>query len=312
VFSGGLGFARTCADLPFQWDRRAPLDERVRQLDAATRALDPGRFGPFSVDAWVSPAPTGAFIPDLCFRWPAPTHERERPVPAGTVVRGVPALILSGEYDIGQPRETAAGIQRLFPDNRLVEIAASLHVTLFNAGSDCALTLIHRFLLTGDAGNAGCARRTPLAFPAVGRFARTSADLRPALRASSEDRSTATDRRLAAAAAATVKDAIRRAFIAGPTDHGRALRGGFVNTAFDDSGVTADLALAHFVEDVGVTGHARYDFAEGAIDANVALVVPGSSGQVQVRGVFFAPGASTLTVDGQIGGRRVVVSVPAT
>jgi hypothetical protein len=76
-------------------------------------------------------------------------------------------------------------------------------------------------------------------------------------------------------------------------------------------GISADFALARFVDDVGITGQARYDFATSTIDANVA-VVAGTQGQVQVRGVWFGPGATTITVDGQIGGRRVIVEVPAT
>ena len=68
-------------------------------------------------------------------------------------------------------------------------------------------------------------------------------------------------------AVATVTDAMRRAFIAGPTDHGRGLRGGFANAAFDDMGFTVDLALDDFVEDLGATGQGRYDFETGAIDA---------------------------------------------
>ena len=41
-------------------------------------------------------------------------------------------------------------------------------------------------------------------------------------------------------------------------------------------------------------------------------MIPGSFGQVQVSGVWLLPGATVLRVDGQIGGRRVVVEVPAT
>jgi hypothetical protein len=100
--------------------------------------------------------------------------------------------------------------------------------------------------------------------------------------------------------------------IAGPTDHGKGLRGGLVTSTADDAGVSVDLGLARFVEDVGVTGRARYDFQTSTIDANVALVVPGSFGQVQISGVWFGPGATSITIDGQIGGRRVVVAVPAT
>jgi hypothetical protein len=285
---------------------------RRRQFEAARQALDPRRFAPFSVDGWAAPAPRGAGLPDPCIEWPAPTHERERPIPPGATADGVPALVLTAEYDIFLPRRIAGDVREVFPNNRLIDIGSSGHVTIFNINSGCAVGLVQRFLRTGSPGDASCARRAPFAFPGVGRFARTSQGLRPAAPASDDDRSTRADRRLAAAAAATVVDAFRRAFIAGPTDHGTALRGGRVISAEDETGMTVELGLARFVEDVGVTGRGRYDFETSTIDANVALVVDGSFGQVQVSGVWHGPGATTLTIDGQIGGRRIVAEVPAT
>jgi pimeloyl-ACP methyl ester carboxylesterase len=312
LFSAGLNAARFCSDQPFQWDPRASLEERQRQFEAARRSLGRRQFAPFSLDGWVSPAPLGAWLPDPCIGWPSPTHERERPVPDGATARDVPALILTAEYDIFLHRRIAGAVRKIFPSNRLIDIGSSGHVTIFGVNSECAVGLVQRFFLTGDAGDASCAPRAPFEFPGVGRFARTSKRLRPALPASGDDRSTRADRRLAAAAAATVVDAFRRIFIAGPTDHGTGLRGGFVTSADEEGGVSVDLGLARFVEDVGVTGRGRYDFQTSVIDANVALVVAGSFGQVQVSGVWFGPGATTLTIDGQIGGRRVVVKVPAT
>ena len=107
-------------------------------------------------------------------------------------------------------------------------------------------------------------------------------------------------------------DAFRRFFMAGPTEQGHGLRGGTLRSSEDETGATVELAGYRFVEDVAVTGSGRYDFETGSIDANISLALPGSSGQLRVTGVWFAPGASTLTVDGRIGGRRVVVEVPAT
>jgi pimeloyl-ACP methyl ester carboxylesterase len=312
LFSAGLNSARFCTDQRFQWDPFASFDERRRQFEAARRALDPRQFAPFSVDGWVSPAPEGFFLPDPCIGWPAPTHERERPVPDGATAGGVPALILTAEYDIGLPRSIAEDAGEVFPRNRLIDIASSGHVAIFGVNGECAVGLVQAFFLTGRAGDASCASQAPFEFPGVGRFPRSSADLRPAKPASPEDRSTKADRRLATAAAATVIDAFRRIFIAGPTDHGKGLRGGTVTSVDDGTGVSIDLALARFVDDVGITGQGRYDFATSAIDANVALTVAGSQGQVQVRGVWFGPGATTITIDGQIGGRRVIVEVPAT
>jgi pimeloyl-ACP methyl ester carboxylesterase len=312
IFSAGLSAARFCSDQRFQWDPRASLEERQRQFEAARRTLGQRQFAPFSIDGWVSPAPLGAFLPEPCIGWPSPSHERERPVPDGATAHGVPALVLTAEYDIFLPRRIAGAVRKVFPSNRLIDIGSSGHGTVFGVNSECAVGLVQRFFLTGDAGDASCASRAPFEFPGVGRFARTRERLRPALPASADDRSTRADRRLAAAAAATVVDAFRRVFIAGPTDHGVGLRGGLVSSADDDTGVSANLRLARFVEDVGVTGRGHYDFQTSAIDANVALVVPGSFGQVQVSGEWFGPGATKLRIDGQIGGRHVVVEVPAT
>jgi hypothetical protein len=307
-----LNSARFCTDQRFQWDPFASFDERRSQFEAARQTLDPRQFAPFSVDGWVSPAPLGAFLPDPCIGWPAPTHERERPVPDGATARGVPALILTAEYDIFLPRRIAEDAGEVFPRHWLTDIASSGHVAIFGVNSECAVGLVQSFFLTGNPGDVSCASRAPFEYPGLGRFARASADLRPAKPASPEDRSTRADRRLAAAAAATIVDAFRRSFIAGPTDHGKGLRGGTVTSVDDGESMSVDLALARFVDDVGVTGQGRIDFATSTIDANVALVVAGSQGQVQIRGVWFAPGATTITVDGRIGGRRVIVEVPAT
>ena len=312
IFSLGANVARFCSDQRFQWDPMASFEERRRQFEAARRTLGRRQFAPFSVDGWVSPAPLGAWLPDPCIGWPAPSHERERPVPDGATARRVPALVLTAEYDIFLPRRVAGAVRKVFPNNRLIDIGSSPHVTIFGFNSECAVGLVQRFFLTGAAGDASCADRAPFELPGVGRFARTSERLRPALPASAEDESTRADRRLAAAAAATVADAFRRVFIAGPTDHGVGLRGGLVASADDGTGVSVDLGLARFVEDVGVTGAGRYNFETSTIDANVTIVVAGSSGQVKVSGVWFGPGATKLRVDGHISGRRVIVEVPAT
>jgi pimeloyl-ACP methyl ester carboxylesterase len=312
IFSAGLNQARFCSDQIFQWDPMASFQERPRQFEAARSGLVPWQFAPFSIDAWVSPAPLGGFLPDPCIAWPAPTHERERPVRNGASARSVPALVLTAEYDLILPRPIAENVRKVFPSNRSIEIGDSGHVTVFGINSQCAIGLIQRFFLTGRAGDASCAAHPPFEFPGVGRFARTSQQLRPALPVSRDDRSTRADRRLAAAATATVVDALRRTLIAGPTDHGTGLRGGLVTSTQDDAGVSVNLESARFVEDVAVTGTARYDFATSAIDANVTPVAAGSPGQVHISGVWFGPGATTITIDGQIGGRCVAAKIPAT
>ena len=242
----------------------------------------------------MSPAPLGAWLPDPCIGWPSPSHERERPVPDGATAGGVPALVLTAEYDIFLPRRIAGAVRKVFPNNRLIDIGSSPHVTIFGFNSECAVGLVQRFFLTGDAGDASCAPRAPFAIPGVGRFARTSKRLRPAVPASSEDRSTRADRRLAAAAAATVVDAFRRVFIAGPTDHGVGLRGGCVTSA--DDGARASPSTSGSPAS-SKTSASRAGAATTSRPARSTPTSPwsvaGSFGQVQVSGVWFGPGATT-------------------
>ena len=74
----------------------------------------PNRFAPFSVAGWVTSPPLG-FLPDPCFWWPGPVHRTTPPVPRGTVVRGVPALVLSAELDLSYPTSEARQLSRMFP-----------------------------------------------------------------------------------------------------------------------------------------------------------------------------------------------------
>jgi pimeloyl-ACP methyl ester carboxylesterase len=65
-FSLGHNNARFCTDAPMPWDKAASGPERLRQWRAARDALSADAFAPYSVDAWLSPAPIGPLGPDLC------------------------------------------------------------------------------------------------------------------------------------------------------------------------------------------------------------------------------------------------------
>ena len=311
VFSAGHAAARGCMDGTFVWDRSAPRAQREAQFAAARAALAPDRFAPFSVAAWTAPPPAGHF-PDPCIAWPAPKHDPEPAVPDGARVPQVPALILRGELDLNSAPRFFAGVRAMFPRNRVVELASSGHHTALNARSACSWSLIQDFLEDLALDDARCARADVFHFPGVGRFPRVAAAARPAAVAGrAEDDSTPSDRRVATVVAATITDASRRLFMVGPIDGGRALRGGVVTGDFDDTGAFVDLGLARFTEDVAVTGRPRYDFESQSIEANVALSGDGLTGQVQVSGRWFTDEATVLMVDGQIGGRRVVLRVPS-
>lgn len=290
LFSVGDNVSRFCTDQAFQWDKQASVEDRRTQFASARAALPANAFAPFSVAAWVQPAPLGPF-PDPCIEWPAPTHQSAPPVPAGTVNQSVPALVLIGDLDLNVPPAESAQANKQFPQSTIVTLDASGHHTAFNSRFECAAKLINRFVSKLDAGDTGCAKKPPVEFPAVGRFP---------LRAG---RSRA---QVARVTAATILDVIQRSFIGGNPD-GVGLRGGSFKAKFGPNGATYKLGRVRFARDLAVSGKIAYS-GYAKIDATVKV----RGGTVRVRGIWYSAGATRLQVTGKLRGRRVSLSVPAT
>jgi pimeloyl-ACP methyl ester carboxylesterase len=309
-FSAGESLARFCTDNRFQWDRNAPIAERRAQWVSARDALPRDRFAPFSVEAW---AVTDNFNPDPCIAWPAPSRHLEPPVPPGARFPNLPALILAGDLDTFVPLEDNRRVADQFPNRRFVTIANTGHHTAFHSPDGCSAAIIQQFLATLETGDLRCATRLGFAFPAVGRFPVLARQARPAVKdTTATDRSRRGDRKVAAVAAAAVTDAFRRTFLSG-APAGVGLRGGTIQAAFGDTGATVDLSAARAATDVSVSGHAIRPWDSEAIDATIQVDGPGGhDGNLRIAGVWFAPGATTLTLRGTLGGRRVSLQVPAT
>lgn len=290
LFSVGDNIARFCTDQSFQWDKQASLEKRRTQFDAARATLAPNTFSPFSVGAWVQPAPLG-FLPDPCIGWPAPTHSGEAPVPAGTVTPGVPALILTGDLDLSVPPAESAQASKQFPQSTIVELAGSGHGTAFNARFMCAGTIINHFLDQLNAGDTRCAKKPKQAFPGVGSF---------------PHRAGHSPARIARTATATILDVLKRGFL-GAAPRGVGLRGGTFTTKQSHSGLSVRLEGVRFAEDLPVSGKAVYT---GFRKLDATLSVPG--GTIRVRGVWGSEGATRLKVTGKLHGQIIALSVPAT
>jgi pimeloyl-ACP methyl ester carboxylesterase len=300
-FSRGDGVARWCVDQTFQWNNQASREERQAQFDAARSALPPDQFAPFSVDGWVVGPPLGA-LPDTCIAWPAPTGPLAPAVPPGSVVAGVPALILTGDLDLNVPASESAQLTQMFPRSTLVNLAESGHHTAFNAQSECSIALILRFVRTLGAGDTRCARRIGYVFPAVGRFPVNA----------TRDRHGRVLRRSAARiTGGAVVDSFRRSFLSdGPKPSGAGLRGGTFQGRFTDSGETLHLRGVRYARDLAISGAVRYVQYQRL---RGRLAVKGAvRGTLHVRGTWNSPGATRLTVAGRLGGRRVKVTIPAT
>ena len=117
-FSAGLELAVTCNDYPLLWDPYAAVDERIRQLSAATTRLPRDHFAPFGRREYLLSA--AAHLTG-CLTWPAPPPGGlEPPVPADWhAPTAFPTLILAGEVDDITSVAEARQVQRRFPRSRL-------------------------------------------------------------------------------------------------------------------------------------------------------------------------------------------------
>ena len=309
-FSAGHNVARFCTDATFAWDKSAPISARRRQFERARDQLRGSTFAPFSVDGWLSSPPDG-LQPDPCITWPTPEPGTQPAVPTRTRFPDIPALVLSGDLDINVTTAEARDVATLFGKSRFVELTNSGHHTVFSWRSECSAQIIQTFLATLKPGDTSCARDLNVVFPAVGRFPATADDARPADADGSGDRSTRTDRKVAAVVAATFTDSLRRAYMTG--EDGPGLRGGTFDVEFTDAQTNLDLAAARYASDVTVAGHGSVPFDTNAIDAQLTVDGPGpEDGSLHLTGVWLNPAATTLHIQGTLGGRTVSVSVPAT
>jgi pimeloyl-ACP methyl ester carboxylesterase len=310
AFSGGDNFARYCTDATFPWSKDASLVVRRQQFESAKAGLAATTFAPFSVGAWLAGSPVGPLGPDPCVTWPAPAPTVPPAVPAGATFPSIPALVLSGDLDTSVPSADARDVAKLFPDSRFIELAGSGHHTLFSFRSGCSQALVQRFLDSRTVGHTSCARRPGITFPAVGRFPRLARGVRPAIVSSrASDHSTPRGRRVAAAAAWTLRDALDHAE---SDPNGVGLRGGSYAGKFGDSALTLKLTGVRFTQDVTVSGDVTLQY-RGDLVANLNVNGPrGQSGHLEITGVYLAPGATRLKIAGRLDGRRVALTIPAT
>ncbi len=127
-FSYGLEIAVECNDYPLLWDPRAGIDERVRQLAAATVRLPRDHFAPFGHREYLLSA---AAHLTSCLTWPAPpSGGLEPPVPAGwRAPTSFPTLILAGQVDDITSVAEARQVSRRFPRSHLYVVPDRGHAS---------------------------------------------------------------------------------------------------------------------------------------------------------------------------------------
>jgi pimeloyl-ACP methyl ester carboxylesterase len=300
--SEALYLAVTCADYPQLWDPATPLDQREAEIDERLAAYPPGTFDPFTGEEWTGTDYEGWLA---CRRWPT-TARDDPPDPDGAAYPNVPTLVLNGDLDTITSSEGAREVAERFPNSTFVEVESSVHVTAIYDHDRCASRIYLRFVRTLDAGDTSCARKIAEQ-RLVPAFATRLDDVAPAAPAAG-DASTRADRRLAAAAAATVGDVVTRWWV-NYDGTSVGLRGGRWTYEGDDP-VAFDLRRVELVPGVAVTGTARWGDETGVI-ADVTVRAPdGTTGRLKVSwpGMVQQPEAK---LTGDVGGRRLAATMPA-
>jgi hypothetical protein len=205
--------------------------------------------------------------------------------------------VLNGELDNITTTPQAREVAAQFPGATFVETSNTVHISAISDRDDCAEPLVREFIRRLKLFDASCATR--IAEPrALARFPVTAAETQPAT-AKPGNHSSEAARRVAAAAALAVGDAIQR-WVVNSGGASRGLRGGrWSHTG--DRVVRFRFRRTRFVRDVAVSGTATWRLADGAVVARLRL--PGR-GRLRARWSTQRPTA-TATLAGTLRGRRV-------
>jgi pimeloyl-ACP methyl ester carboxylesterase len=287
-FSTGHNFVRFCVDGEFPFDKTAGRLSRAAQY-ARAFAREPAFYGDISKAAWAHPGYLG-FQPHPCItrRW-----EDRPPYPAGTRVKGIPTLVLGGEYDLDVPESAARLATQVMADSTYVGIRAAGHDPQF--WSDCGPELVQRFIATRSAGDTSCADVPAGGWWVPGSFPTRVADAPQAVQRAGRP-ATAAQRRLATVAAWTVLDSVQHNFFTPGDSVG--LRGGTVVFEQLEEGVQWTLTDVRFTRDVTVDGV----FRNLGTDWSGEVTANGTA--IRIEGPFLTSGED-MTVS--FGGRAFTV-----
>jgi pimeloyl-ACP methyl ester carboxylesterase len=153
-FNVAVAAAVSCNDYPTLWDRRAPVDVRLRQFAAGRAALPDADFWPFGKVAWTSAISDRG---NTCVRWPdrgAPAQRTTGPF------ADVPVLVVSGDLDTNTPTAEGRAAAAQFRRGGVLEVPNVGHIAE-REPSGCVAALETRFIRTGRTGDTGCLSRIP-------------------------------------------------------------------------------------------------------------------------------------------------------
>jgi pimeloyl-ACP methyl ester carboxylesterase len=314
-FSVGLADAVQCAEYGMNFDLHDTVGERYRQYRASLAALEadhPGIFAPFTVEEAVH-SQMNAEEYNTCLRWSVPARgvQPHHPIPAGSVFPSVPVLVLSGELDTVTSPSEGAATAALFPDATYIKTTNLVHESAIgDAGffvppdgedlAQCIGPIVRHFVLSGGStGDTSClAGIRPIR--TVPAFATSYTSVAPA-EALPGNQVDAIGLQLAAAATATVGDALARYYIT-PSGSDVGLRGGSFTLHATKVGYDLRLTDMQWTTDVIVSGALNWNQMTGDIASHITFTAAGHTGAMQLNWndrQTEAIAQLTGTVDGQ-------------
>jgi hypothetical protein len=294
------GFAAAyCNEWPTAYDLSANEQERRTQAVQRLAAQPANLYGIFSHALY------GNW--EECWSWPGPQRVN-RIQPPGVPYARVPVLVEAGDLDSDHPPTASRAVADRYPNSTFVLVPRAGQPALY--WSACAARIAQHFLDHRTAGPRGCDPTEGKTVLGIGSFPVTIAGEAPARSASSRDRSSLRDRRVAAAVVHTVLDSFVQWAFHGP-DSGPGLRGGAWAVAVADEDAFITLSRTQFVP--GVTVNGTFDFSLVGDNPPASLRVGGAATDpgtlmVDLPSVFDL-GRPTARVTGQLGGRSVDVVV---
>ena len=276
LYSESLYLAVICHDYPELWSPSTPISQRPAEVRSALAAYPAGTFAPFSAAAWTGTDFEGALA---CLRWPSPARP-DPPAPPSAAYPRVPTLILNGDLDNITPL--------VGRDHRRPPLPAE-HARRCRERRPCDRAPRPERLRLGHlpplrrrpAGRA--TRRARTARPRCGSC-RPSRARRPAVapaRAGRRDASTLLDRRVAAAAAETVADALQRWWV-NYDGTGVGLRGG--RWSYSGGNLTTFVLRRDvFVPGVAVSGTVHWTYTTGRVRAVLVVHAGGTVERLRMR-----------------------------
>ena len=313
--SNGLYLAVSCQDYPQIYNMTVPADERVVQAAAAfaqQQRTAPNIYFPFTLEEY-NALPLDYSLLNMCVNWPipAPTYPPGMPIPRGAKFTQAPVLVLNGDMDTLTPVLEGRTVLREYKHAQQVVVHNTFHVSALGDEDDCAQELVRHFFTTLDPGDTSCAAHIA-EVRLVPKFATEAEQLDPPA-ALPENQGTATDLRVAAAAAYALGDVLDL-YWANYTGRGIGLRGGTWNYFSNAEGnqFTFNMDQVRWTNDVAVSGQFTWIYYKpGRVNGTLSVRGPaGETGELAITFNSREPEARA-TITGTIAGRKIAATMYA-